>query len=251
MFFQYILSKIYRDFRTYNGETPPGHLTLDCAREYGIWLVRLSLELEKLAFTLVRWEILTKNVEFNFFERSYIPPRTGLSEDTKFNVKVVSTRKIPQNYLTKVKNKVMLLNLLGGEYYVSETQCGAVRVKERVKMTQISEPYIVYYTLFLFFFTTVLPGDVSHFQSSGTFTKSHTPKYKQVFLGRGIWKSLTEHQYAVLWQTSARNSSIPSPPLKRLWEYTITGYSHLLLYNLSSCYYKKMKNHWYILEQYG
>ena len=67
-----------------------------------------------MAFTLVRWEILTKNVEFNFFERSYISPRTGLSEDTKFNVKVVSTRKIPQNYLTKVKNKVMLLNLLGG-----------------------------------------------------------------------------------------------------------------------------------------
>lgn len=114
MFFQYILSKIYRDFTTYNGETPPGHLTLDCAGEYGIWLVRLSLELEKLAFTLVRWKIWTKNVEFNFFERSYIPPRTGLSEDTKFNVKVVSTRKIPQNYLTKVKNKVMRLNLLEG-----------------------------------------------------------------------------------------------------------------------------------------
>ena len=61
----------------------------------------------------MRWEIWTKNVEFNFFERSYIPPRTGLSEDTKFNVKV-STRKIPQNYFTKVKNKVMRLNLLGG-----------------------------------------------------------------------------------------------------------------------------------------
>ena len=36
----------------------------------------------------------------------------------------------------------------------------------------ISGPHIVYYTLrFTFFFTTVLLGDVSHFQTSGTFTK--------------------------------------------------------------------------------
>ena len=48
-------------------------------------------------------------------------------------------------------------------------------------MTPISlpGPHIVYYTLRFTFFTTVLLGDVSHFQISGTFTKKPYKKGSQ------------------------------------------------------------------------
>ena len=62
-----------------------------------------------------------------------------------------------------------------------------VWVTERVNMTLISLPHMVYYTLrftvfFLFFFTTVSQGDVSHFQTSGTFTEKPYKKVHNILL---------------------------------------------------------------------
>ena len=55
-----------------------------------------------------------------------------------------------------------------------------------VNMTLISHRTLVYYTLH--FFTTVLLGDVSHFQTSETFTKKPYKKGLQRF---SSWFSLT------------------------------------------------------------
>ena len=52
-------------------------------------------------------------------------------------------------------------------------------------MTLISLPHMVYYTLrfTVCFFTTVLQGDVSHFQTSGTFTEKPYKKDHNILLG--------------------------------------------------------------------
>ena len=66
---------------------------------------------------------------------------------------------------------------------MSERQSGAVRVMEpSVNMALISLPYISMLHIAFIFFATELPGDVSHFQTFGAFTKKPYKKVYNVFL---------------------------------------------------------------------